>query len=175
MKRESTIKFLNICVAGCSVVAILFLFFYAGSSDYWTMVEPRATVPGSLDKKYAFATFIFGFIAIACYMVKRVIENYSYFDDLAASQVFCDSSIATEVEHNRLFEMQVCDFLQMFKNGVYGDLSANSKAINKKSMRRGKGQLIGEYHSTRGNIRIITNMDRTKIKVTFSDTIYKAA
>ena len=175
MKRESIIKLLNICVAGCAVAAIMFLFFYAGSSDYWTMVEPRATVPGNMDKKYALTTLILGFIALACHMVKCVIKNYSYFDDLAASQVFCDSSIATEVEHNRFFEMQVCDFLQMFKNGVYGDLSASSKAINKKSMRRGKGQLIGEYHSTRGNVRIITNMDRTKIKVTFSDTIYKAA
>lgn len=175
MKRESTIKFLNYFTAGCAVAAILFLFFYAGSSDYWTMVEPRATVPGNMDKKYAIITLVLGFIALVGYMVKRVIESYSYFDDLAASQVFCDSSIATEVEHNRLFEMQVCDFLQMFKNGVYGDLSANSKAINKKSMKRGKGQLIGEYHSTRGNVRIITNVDRTKIKVTFSDTIYKAA
>lgn len=61
------------------------------------------------------------------------------------------------------------------------DLFANDKVRKYKtrlddSIREaGKGCLIGKYHSTQGIVKIITNTNQTKMKVTFLNTIYKVA
>lgn len=64
MKRESASKLFYICSAGCGILAFLFVWFCAGSSDYWTLVE-QTEVPGNLDTKYVIMAAIFTLASIS--------------------------------------------------------------------------------------------------------------
>lgn len=173
MKRESASKLFYICSAGCGILAFLFVWFCAGSSDYWTLVE-QTEVPGNLDVKYVAMAAIFTLASISFYTIGNRIKYYLPVVK-SLKRIYYDDSILEEINNNRRFEMQVCDFINMFQKGVYGDLSAQNEKANKKYREAGKGRLIGKYHSTQGIVKIITNTDQTKMEVTFLNTIYKVA
>ena len=117
---------------------------------------------------------IFTLISISFYIIGNKIKYYLPVVN-SPKRIYYDDSILEEINNNRRFEMQVCDFINMFQKGVYGDLSTQNEKANKKYREAGKGCLIGKYHSTQGIVKIITNTNQTKMKVTFLNTIYKVA
>lgn len=173
MKRESITKLFHYFSVGCTIVAFMFVAFYAGSSDYWTMAEPSATVPGNMDHKYIVAALISGGVALVFYTISRLLEKSLNLDEIEVSPVYCTDPIIEAVKTNRLFEMQICNFIHMFQNGVYGDLNAKNKLNNKKYARSGNGRLIGKYHSVNGDICIVTSANSGKTRVMFSKDYYR--
>ena len=105
MKRESASKLFYICSAGCGILAFLFVWFCAGSSDYWTLVE-QTEVPGNLDTKYVIMAAIFTLASISFYTIGNRIKYYLPVVK-SPRRIYYDDSILEEINNNRRFEMQV--------------------------------------------------------------------
>lgn len=158
---------------GCGISATisgLSVAFAAGTSDFWTM-RMTPGVPGNFDMFLAKIGVVSGILAVIILVIRKHID-FSNMKKLDGIPVSCGKEIAEKIEHNKSFELQLKKLLDKFYNGIYGELSVGDKVNNKKSMKRGKGRVIGEYRTIYGRICIVTNADRTKTEIMFPDSYF---
>ena len=73
------------------------------------------------------------------------------------------------MKSNKIFNRQIKDYLQQFKDGIWGDVDDTYRKDNDDALEAGEGRILAAYRTVMGKILIITECDRSVTTILFAE------
>lgn len=156
----------KVCIA-CSIIGFVIVLGAAGTSDFYTM-ELHQPVPDNADlKMLPYGALFIGVATVGAYILRVV--DFSEMYCIENIPVYLTKAVKRDIKKNTVFEMQVNNAFNSFYGGIWGDLDVVRINDNNEALECGVGAIVGLYHTTKGNIFIMVNDDRTRTEVFYED------
>lgn len=150
----------------CGVLATICAVGAAGTSDFYA--EIHQAVPENQDMKLlSVAAFLF-MVSFLCIKVSEL-GIWDVMFDLSSVPVRRTKSISQYMKSNKIFNRQIKDYLQQFKDGIWGDVDDTYRKDNDDALEAGEGRILAAYRTVMGKILIITECDRSVTTILFAE------
>lgn len=77
--------------------------------------------------------------------------------------------ISHDMENNQKFSDEINTFVKKFMQCDWGDICAEDKALNDEAFKSGEDRIVASYESSKGNIFIITEWDRSCTTILYAE------
>jgi hypothetical protein len=88
---------------------------------------------------------------------------------LKATHIYQTRGIYNACENDSLFYKEIITALGKYLMFDWGDICKEDKRLNDTALRTGGGRLVAKYITSKGNVFIITETDRTITTILFAE------
>ncbi len=150
----------------CGIMGGILAIGAAGTSDFYS--EIHQAVPNNQDMKMLSVSAFLFMVSFICIKVSEF-EIWEVMYDLGSVPVRRTKSISEYMRNNKIFNRQIKDYLQQFKNGLWGDVDETYIKDNDDALEAGEGRILGAYKTVMGKILIIAECDRSVTTILFAE------